>query len=154
MRHHPTSWRLTEIFTRTGTTVENFLTDSLGSAVATTDATGAVATQYTYEPFGNASSTGSISSNASQNTGRENDGTGLYFYRARYYSPRTQRFISQDPIGFAGGSANLYSYAFSSPSNFRDPSGKIGELTLGGCLIGGPLGCAGGAIGDVLLGAC
>jgi len=35
-------------------------------------------------------------------TGRENDGTGLYFYRARYYNPTFQRFIAQDPIGFGG----------------------------------------------------
>jgi RHS repeat-associated protein len=35
-------------------------------------------------------------------TGRENDGTGVYFYRARYYSATFQRFIAQDPIGFAG----------------------------------------------------
>lgn len=40
-------------------------------------------------------------------TGRENDGTGLYFYRARYYNPTYQRFIAQDPIGFAGGDPNL-----------------------------------------------
>ncbi len=29
--------------------------------------------------------------------------TGLYFYRARYYSPTVQRFISEDPIEFNGG---------------------------------------------------
>jgi hypothetical protein len=34
-----------------------------------------------------------------QYTGRENDGTGLYYYRARYYSPALQRFISIDPSG-------------------------------------------------------
>ena len=36
--------------------------------------------------------------NPYQFTGRENDGTGLYFYRARYYSPTFQRFIAQDPL--------------------------------------------------------
>jgi RHS repeat-associated protein len=30
-------------------------------------------------------------------TGREHDGTSLYFYRARYYAPRLQRFVSEDP---------------------------------------------------------
>jgi RHS repeat-associated protein len=115
---------LDEIFTRTTTGVETFLSDQLGSTVATTDSTGALATQYTYEPFGNTSSTGSITSNAFQYTGRENDRTGLYFSRARYYSPRLQRFISQDPIGFGGGSANLYAYTFNSPTNFSDPSGN------------------------------
>jgi len=32
-------------------------------------------------------------------TGRENDGTGLYYYRARYYHPGAKRFIAEDPIG-------------------------------------------------------
>jgi len=106
--------------------LEHFLTDTLGNTVATTDATGAAATQYTYEPFGNATSTGPTSSNALQYTGRENDGTGLYFYRTRYYSPRLQRFISQDPIGFAGGDINLYAYIFNSPTNYFDPTGQFG----------------------------
>jgi RHS repeat-associated protein len=36
-------------------------------------------------------------------TGREFDAeTGLYYYRARYYDPATGRFISEDPIGYAG----------------------------------------------------
>ncbi|MCI0417646.1 MAG: RHS repeat-associated core domain-containing protein, partial [Acidobacteria bacterium] len=38
------------------------------------------------------------SGNSAQFTGRENDGTGLYYYRARYYHPTLQRFISEDPL--------------------------------------------------------
>jgi len=34
--------------------------------------------------------------------------TNLYYYRARYYNPTLQRFISEDPVGFAGGGPNLY----------------------------------------------
>src|SRR5207247_7932556 len=37
------------------------------------------------------------SSNPFQYTGRENDATGLFHYRARYYNPAMQRFISEDP---------------------------------------------------------
>ncbi|MGE5894357.1 MAG: RHS repeat-associated core domain-containing protein [bacterium] len=55
-------------------------------------------TQYTYDPFGNVTISGEASDNPFQYTGRENDGTGLYYYRARYYSPDMQRFISEDPI--------------------------------------------------------
>ena len=36
-----------------------------------------------------------------------NDGNGLYFYRARYYSPGLQFFIESDQRGFGGGDANL-----------------------------------------------
>jgi RHS repeat-associated protein len=48
--------------------------------------------------------------NAFLYTGWENDLTGLYYYRARYYHPTLQRFISEDPIEFAGGDVSLYGY--------------------------------------------
>jgi RHS repeat-associated protein len=101
----------------------NFLSDSLGSTLALTDSAGTLQTQYTYEPFGNVTTTGPASSNTYQYTGRENDGTGLYYYRARYYSPTLQRFIAQDPIGFAGGDTNLYGYVDDRPTNSTDPLG-------------------------------
>jgi RHS repeat-associated protein len=65
---------------------------------------------------------GAANDNAFQYTGRENDGTGLYYYRARYYDPETGRFISQDPIGFAGG-INQYAYVGGNPISFVDPYG-------------------------------
>ena len=67
----------------------------------------------------------SASASAFGFTGREEDGTGLLFYRARYYDPSRQRFLSEDPIGFGGGDVNLYSYTFNSPTNFTDPTGEI-----------------------------
>src|SRR5579875_2894593 len=70
-------------------------------------------------------------------SGRENDGAGLYSYRARYYSPTFQRFIAQDPIGFAGGDPNMYRYVYDNPVNGRDPSGR-GLIGGGiGLIIGG-----------------
>jgi RHS repeat-associated protein len=45
------------------------------------------------------------------------------YCRARYYHPELQRFISEDPIGFAGGDANLYAYVANQPTLFRDPTG-------------------------------
>ena len=57
-------------------------------------------------------------------TGREWDGEiGLQYNRARYYDPSTGRWISQDPIGFAGGDANLYRYVGNSPTNATDRCG-------------------------------
>jgi RHS repeat-associated protein len=117
-----------EFLTRTevssGTT-SFFLADALGSPVAVTDSAGTMQTEYTYEPFGKTTSTGAANSSAYQYTGRENDGTGLYYYRARYYHPQLQRFISEDPIGFASGELNFYSYVMNNPMLYIDPLGLV-----------------------------
>ena len=118
-----------EIFTRTDSAgTRNFLGDALGSTLALTDSTGTVQTQYSYEPFGKTTATGSASSSTFQYTGRENDGTGMYYYRARYYNPTLQRFISEDPLGFGGGDANLYAYVGNGPMDHTDPNGNIPVL--------------------------
>ena len=106
-------------------TVRYYQTDALGSVIALTDQTGKVKTQYTYDPFGNATITGEQTDNPFQYTGRENDGTGLYYYRARYYSSELQRFISEDPIGLKGG-MNRYAYTLNNPVNDKDPLGLYG----------------------------
>jgi RHS repeat-associated protein len=116
-----------EYFTRTDSAgARNFLPDALGSALGLADSTGTIQMQYTYEPFGNTTAAGAASGNPFQYTGRENDGTGLYYYRARYYNPQLQRFISEDPVGFGGGDTNLYAYVWESPTSFFDPVGKFG----------------------------
>jgi RHS repeat-associated protein len=122
-----------QYFTRTDSAgARSFLTDALGSSVALADNSGAVQTQYTYEPFGKTTATGATNTNTFQYTGRENDGTGLAYYRARYYHASLQRFISEDPIGFAGGDTNLYAYTHNQPISFRDPSGLCYDPGGGG----------------------
>ncbi|MDH5670345.1 MAG: RHS repeat-associated core domain-containing protein, partial [Nitrospira sp.] len=93
---------------------------------------GAPATTYGYEPFGKTTVTGT-SSNAVQFTGRENDGTGLYYYRARYYSPRMGRFVSEDPS--AADAENVYPYVDNSPLNFIDPTGRVVQYPAGDCVL-------------------
>lgn len=116
-----TGLRVDEIFRRTaGSTVEDFLTDALGSTIALTDATGAVQTTYSYEPYGKTSTSGAAGGSY-QYTGRENDG-GLYYYRNRYYSPTVGKFVSEDPIGLRGG-ANVYLYVSANPLRWIDPFG-------------------------------
>jgi RHS repeat-associated protein len=67
--------------------------------------------------------TGATTTNSFGYTGRELDATGLYFYRARYYNPALQRFISEDPVGFDGSGTNFYGYVGNSPTNANDPLG-------------------------------
>jgi RHS repeat-associated protein len=126
--------RSDETFLRTSANgAAYFLSDSLGSTLALVDLNGAVQTKYAFDPFGNTSSTGTPTDNPYQYIGRENDGTGLYYFHARYYSPQLNRFISADPIGFAGGSFNLYAYSNNNPRNLKDPSGRS-PCVLGGLI--------------------
>jgi RHS repeat-associated protein len=112
-----------ERFMRTSATEsDSYLTDALGSTVELTDATGATEEQYSYSPYGSQSATRMTTSNSYTYTGREFDGLGVDYYRARYYNPATGRFLSEDPIGFAGG-MNLYAYAKNNPLKFNDPLG-------------------------------
>ena len=126
----------------------SFLADGLGSTLALTDAAGLVQSEYTYEPFGKTTVTGTASTNAFKYTGREDDGTGLYYYRARYYHPVLQRFVAQDPIGFGGGDVNLYAYVFNNPVSFTD---SVGLWTFSvGSTIGGAIGGVGGGGGTFI----
>jgi RHS repeat-associated protein len=112
-----------ETFTRNDSSgPSTLLRDALGSTLALVDASGNVETTYTYDPFGATSVSGQASTNEFQYTGREDDGNGIYYYRARYYSPVLGRFISEDPSGFNGG-LNVYAYAGNSPVSYYDPSG-------------------------------
>jgi RHS repeat-associated protein len=122
----------------------NFLSDALGSTLALTNSSGSDLGQYTYDPFGNTSVSGS-SASTYQYAGRENDGTGVYFYRARYYNQATQRFVSEDPIEFEDGT-NKYQYVANSPPNFTDPRGlQTTQTGVGGTFTASPVAGTGGA---------
>ena len=108
---------------------QSILTDLTNSTVAVTDASGNIDSSYKYGPFGTVQTTGS-STIPNQFTGRENDGTGLYYYRARYFNPSLGRFISEDPAGLRGG-ANSYAYVGNDPTDATDPSGKILNVAIG-----------------------
>ena len=114
------------------TEAASLLTDALGSTLALTDSTGAVFSTSTYEPFGR-QPVGTIGLSAStvlitipfEFTGREDDDGTNYYYRGRYYSTYLQRFLSQDPIDFAGGDTNLYAYVNNDPVTLADSLGLL-----------------------------
>lgn len=113
-----------DIYSRsTATSMTSFLTDGLRSTIATADEDGVITSSYTYGPYGEASVTGSSNTDR-QYAGRESDGTGLIYMRARYYSPQLARFTSGDPVGFGGGDTNLYAYVGGNPIDLVDPMGQ------------------------------
>ncbi len=101
---------------------KTLLQDALMSVIAQTNDDQSVQNFYSYSSYGEALAVGLDFGNPLQYTGRENDGTGLYYYRARYYDPVLKRFISEDPIGMMGG-ANFYAYVDDSPVTNTDPGG-------------------------------
>jgi RHS repeat-associated protein len=64
----------------------------------------------------------------------EGDSTQLYYVRARWYDPRTHRFMTPDPIGLEGG-MNPYSFAANDPVNFSDPTGTLIADSRGICTL-------------------
>jgi len=126
---------------------EYYHTDALGSALALSSTAGATAVSYSYEAFGKTTITGS-STNPFQYTGRENDGTGLYYYRTRYYSPQYHRFLSEDPIR---ADISLYAYAGNRPLVASDPFGLYTVVIRGGFGDGpsGPSGSGSGGMQEI-----
>jgi RHS repeat-associated protein len=81
-------------------------------------------THFTYDTFGNVTS-GDTTQTRYLYTGRDWDSdSGLQYNRARWYDPQTGRWISEDPIGFAAGDANLARYVGNGVTYATDPSGR------------------------------
>ncbi|AKQ68195.1 kelch domain protein [Myxococcus hansupus] len=150
-----------EVFSRTTSTgSRDYFTDVLGSTVALVDATGALTAEYTYAPYGATAHTGDAVGNTQAFIGREDDGTGLYYFRARYYDPDMSRFLQPESMAtdpewvraqvMAGLSAPVYGYALNNPLGFVDPDGNeaiISGISIGVGAGGGSTAGVGGAIG-------
>ncbi len=120
-----------------------YLTDALGSVLALAKDDQSIQAFYAYTPYGEATTLGDDEGNPIQYTARENDQTGLYFYRARYYDPVLKRFIQEDPIGLLAG-ANSYSYVGGNPVSYADPTGR--NPLVVGVIVGAVVGGISGAI--------
>ena len=111
--------------------------DRLGNVTEITDFAGNVVQRYVYDAFGGFKiydDTGVEITTAANSkflpnpltfSSRAYEVTGLYYYRSRFYDPKTGSFISADPVGFAGGDTNLYRYVLNNPVNFTDPYGLL-----------------------------
>jgi len=104
-------------------TTSYYEADSLSSITSLSNAAGTLAQTYTYDSFGNLTTSSGSLVNSFRFTARDFDTeANLQFSRARYYDPNAGRFISEDPVRFTGG-INFYAYSVNSPTNFNDPFG-------------------------------
>jgi RHS repeat-associated protein len=102
----------------------------------TTNAAGALNTQYYYKPFGEMYATSGQPTTPYTFGSKELDETGLYYFSSRYYDPVTTRFISADnqPGGsiYQSDALNRYAYTLNDPIKYYDPSGhELGFLEIG-----------------------
>ncbi len=120
-----------------------YIRDHLGSVRGLVDGNGVERGRWSYGFFGersaNAVTTNPVESDLGYTGHKTHLPTGLVQTLYRFYDPGTQRWLSRDPIGEAGG-INLYGYVANNPVNFVDPLG----LVQWGQVIGGSLAAIGG----------
>ncbi|MFZ5569765.1 MAG: RHS repeat domain-containing protein [Thermodesulfobacteriota bacterium] len=100
--------------------------DHLGTPQKMTTISGAVVWSAKYSSFGKAEiDPASTVTNNLRFPGQMFDGeTGLHYNWFRYYDPSIGRYLSPDPIKFAGG-LNLYQYVGGDPINYTDSIGLL-----------------------------
>lgn len=109
--------------------INYFHPNHLGSVKLITDNTGAVIADYKYAPYGELLREYSSNTSASKYkyTGQEEDeDTGLYYYKARFYDSSVGRFVSADSVisNISNTqSYNRYMFVYANPISFCDPYG-------------------------------
>jgi RHS repeat-associated protein len=92
---------------------------------------------FSYDAYGTVTKADATDENTTLFTGREDDSTGVLYYRVRHYDPKLGRFLSEDPLGLAAGDANLYRYVRNDPLNATDPTGQCVWILVPVCAMGG-----------------
>ena len=101
-----------------------YITDEQGSIRYMLDQSGEVQNYYQYSAFGETIISEETTPNRLRyNAQTEDELTGLYYLRARYYAPGIGRFTQEDVIYNDG--LNLYAYCNSNPVMYSDPSGLV-----------------------------
>ena len=149
-------------YSTNGTSFETYyyVLNLQGDVVKLIQANGHVVAQYTYDAWGNVSSSGRLAEiNPLRYRGYYYDSeTGFYYLQSRYYDPVNRRFINADSYastgqGFIG--TNMFAYCNNSPILFVDHDGNDAEAvgwwasTMWWlCAADGPL-----PVGEIIYGA-
>ena len=106
-----------------GTATHYYHNIMLDNVTRISDESGSIAQAYDYDAFGNITAqTGSLINKYQFQDKETLEDFGLVFYGARYYQPKTGRFINTDPLGMVDG-PNLYRFCVGDPVNYLDSYG-------------------------------
>ena len=116
--------------------IEYYHVDALGSVRAVTNASDGTVRTHHYHPFGEGVGV-DATTDPMRFTGKPRDGeTGLDYFGARYFAPKTGRFTSVDPImNIAAAMVDpqrwgRYAYSRNNPSRYVDPDGRDIRLAV------------------------